>query len=40
MNLSKKQQIQSFAISGTPEKVDFDPRNVLLSETVFVKKSN
>jgi len=40
MNLSKKQQIQSFAISGTPEKVDFDPRNVLLSETVFVKKTN
>jgi len=40
MNLSKKQQIQSFAISGTPEKVDFDPRNILLSETVFVKKSN
>lgn len=40
MNLSKKQQIQSFTISGTPEKIDFDPRNVLLSETVFVKKSN
>jgi len=40
MNLSKKQQIQSFAISGTPEKVDFDPRNVLLSKTVFVKKTN
>ena len=40
MNLSKKQQIQSFTISGTPEKIDFDPRNVLLSEFVFVKKSN
>lgn len=40
MNLSKKQQIQSFSIIGTPEKIDFDPRNVLLSETVFVKKSN
>lgn len=40
MNLSKKQQIQSFNVSGTPEKIDFDPRNVLLSETLFVKKSN
>ncbi|MCA0362514.1 MAG: M1 family peptidase [Bacteroidetes bacterium] len=38
MNLTKKQQIQTFNLNAIPEKVEFDPRNVLLSENVFVKK--
>lgn len=39
MNFTKKQQTQSFIISGeAPDKVDFDSRNVLLSENIFVKK--
>ncbi len=38
LNLTTKQQTQSFKISTAPDKVDFDPRNVLLSENIFVKK--
>jgi aminopeptidase N len=38
MNLTQKQQSYSFKIGSTPEKVDFDPRNTLLSENVFGKK--
>ncbi len=38
LNLNQKQQKYSFKISTAPDKVDFDPRNVLLSEYVFVKK--
>ncbi|WP_435357376.1 M1 family aminopeptidase [Emticicia sp. SJ17W-69] len=39
MNFTKKQQTQSFIINGeAPDKVDFDSRNVLLSENIFVKK--
>jgi hypothetical protein len=37
MYLSKKQQKQTFRIKGAPEKVDFDPRNILLSNTRFSK---
>jgi aminopeptidase N len=41
MNFTKKQQTQSFIISGeAPDKVDFDSRNVLLSENIFAKKMN
>jgi aminopeptidase N len=38
MNLSKKQQSYSFKIEAAPEKIQFDPRNVLLSTNVFEKK--
>ena len=38
MNLSKKQQTQSFVVNEAPEKMEFDPRNVLLSNTTFTKK--
>ena len=38
MNLTKKQQIQTFNLNAIPEIVEFDPRNVLLSENVFVRK--
>ncbi len=37
MTLSKKQQTQSFTIKDIPEKADFDPRNILLSNTRFPK---
>lgn len=40
INFTKKQQTQTFTLRETPEKVDFDPRNVLLCEHVFVRKSN
>ena len=38
MNFSKKQQTQSFIVNEAPEKMEFDPRNVLLSNTTFTKK--
>lgn len=38
MNLSEKQKTQTFSITGELEKVEFDTRNVLLSENVFSKK--
>ena len=40
LNLNTKQQTQSFKIGAAPDKVDFDPRNVLLSENVFIRKSD
>ncbi len=40
INLIQKQQTQTFKIGSEPEKVDFDPRNILLSENAFTKKSN
>jgi len=39
MNLSEKQKTQTFSITGELEKVEFDTRNVLLSENIFSKKS-
>ena len=38
INFSKKQQTQSFIVNEAPEKMEFDPRNVLLSNTTFTKK--
>lgn len=38
INLTKKQQTQTIKISDTPDKVAFDPRNILLSEHIFIKK--
>ncbi|OYU64951.1 MAG: hypothetical protein CFE22_16170 [Cytophagaceae bacterium BCCC1] len=38
MNLSKKQQTQTFRIGEEPDKLEIDPRNVLLSENVCTKK--
>lgn len=37
MNLSEKEKTQTFTIKGEVEKVELDPRNVLLSENVFLK---
>jgi aminopeptidase N len=39
MNLSKKQQTQTFRIGEEPDKLEIDPRNVLLSENVCTKKT-
>ncbi len=38
MNLNTKHQTKAFKIGAAPDKVDLDPRNVLLSESVFVRK--
>ncbi len=38
MNLSKKQQEQSFAVNGVPEKIILDPNNILLSSNSISKK--
>jgi hypothetical protein len=38
MNLNKKEQTQTFQIAAKPDKVELDPRNVLLSENVFQEK--
>ncbi len=38
MNLSKKQQVQSFTVTGTPDKLEIDPRNILLSKNSLTKK--
>jgi aminopeptidase N len=38
IDLIQKQQTQTFKIDSDPDKVDFDPRNVLLSENAFTKK--
>jgi aminopeptidase N len=40
MTFNKKQQTQTFNIADEPDKVDFDPRNVLLSEVTFIKKTD
>jgi len=39
MNLYKKQQTQTFRIGEEPDKLEIDPRNVLLSENVCTKKT-
>jgi aminopeptidase N len=39
MNLSKKQQTQTFRIGEEPDKLEIDPRNVLLSENICTKKT-
>jgi aminopeptidase N len=38
MNFTKKQQVQTFKVDGTPEKLEFDPRNILLSKNNLSKK--
>jgi aminopeptidase N len=38
MNFTKKQQVQTFTVDGTPEKLEFDPRNILLSKNSLSKK--
>ena len=38
MNLTKKQQVQSFTVTGTPNKLEIDPRNILLSKNSLSKK--
>jgi aminopeptidase N len=38
MNLNKKEQTQTFQIASKPDKVELDPRNVLLSENFFQEK--
>jgi len=38
MKLDKKRVVQSFSVGGAPEKVELDPRNVLLSQNRFAKK--
>jgi len=37
MNLSSKQQTFSFLVASAPEKVELDPRNVLLSDGTLIK---
>lgn len=38
MNLASKQQTQTFKVAHAPEKMEFDPRNVLLCTSGFSKK--
>jgi aminopeptidase N len=38
MNFTKKQQVQTFTVDGTPEKLELDPRNILLSKNNLSKK--
>jgi len=38
MNLSKKQQVQSFTIASAPDTMELDPNNILLSNNSFSKK--
>ena len=38
MNLKNKQVSQSFNTKGVPEKLEIDPRNVLLSSNTITKK--
>jgi aminopeptidase N len=38
INLTNKQQVQTFKVDGTPDRLEFDPRNVLLSKNSFSKK--
>ena len=37
INLTKKQQVQSFSVTGTPAKLEIDPRNILLSKNTLSK---
>ena len=38
MNVTTKEQVQTFTVKGTPDKLEFDPRNVLLCKSSLVKK--
>jgi hypothetical protein len=38
MNLKNKQVSQSFNTKGVPEKLEIDPRNILLSSNTITKK--
>jgi aminopeptidase N len=38
INLAKKQQVQTFSVDGTPDKLEIDPRNILLSKNTLSKK--
>ena len=38
INLTKKQQVQSFAVDGAPGKLEFDPNNILLCNNSLLKK--
>jgi aminopeptidase N len=38
MKLDKKRVVQSFSVEGSPEKVEMDPRGVLLSQNNLTKK--
>ncbi len=38
VHLNKKQQTQSFKVKGIPEKIEIDPRNILLSINTISKK--
>jgi aminopeptidase N len=38
INLTKKQQVQSFAVASAPDKVIFDPNHILLSNNSLSKK--
>jgi hypothetical protein len=38
MNLSAKQQTQTFTVTGGPDRLEIDPRNVLLSKNSLSKK--
>lgn len=40
MNLTQRQLTKSFIIEGKPEKLVFDPRNILLSNTSFLKRAD
>ena len=38
MNVTTKEQTQTFTVKNTPDKLEFDPRNVLLCKSSLVKK--
>ncbi len=38
MNLNKKTQMQTFSVSGVPDKMELDPNNILLSNNSISKK--
>lgn len=38
MNLNTKEQVQTFTVKGAPDKLEFDPQNVLLCKSSLVKK--
>jgi aminopeptidase N len=38
MNVTTKEQVQTFTVKDTPDKLEFDPRNVLLCKSSLVKK--
>lgn len=38
MNLTSQHQTQTFKVNLAPEKLEFDPRNILLAKINFAKK--